>query len=439
MSDTRHPVHIDTRTVLRGYAAITLTLGVVLVLFAPLWFTADLGGVPWLRAALIRILGSMVVAAGCFGIALARIEEPESRRQGLLWLAIGHGVVAVVVTSQQFAVFDTPLAAAAAALAWAAAFLLFYGWQFGEDADGRFGTMVSLFGGSAASSTRRLRSEYERGIRQAAAQEERHRLARDLHDSIKQQLFAIHTGAATAQARFDVEPAGARAAIDQIRASAREAMGEMEAMLHGLRAAPLENVGLVEALKQSCEALAFRTGASVEFIPADLPPSESLPPGAQDAIFRVAQEALANVARHARAGHVRVTLAGSDGELELTIKDDGAGFDQAQPARGLGLANMRARAAECGGHMEVISQPGSGTRVRMTTPSDAPDPADAKFYGRRAFFSGMMAFMFFMLSVVRPPDDMLILYVPMLILMLVSFVRELVAYRRTRRPSEARR
>jgi len=438
MSDTIHPVHIDTRTVLRGYAAITLTLGVVLVLFAPLRFVAHLDAVPWMRAALIRILGSLLVAAGCFGIALGKVEEPESRRQGLLWLAIGHGVVAVVVTFQHVAVLDTPWSAAGAALAWAAAFLLFYAWQFGEDADGRFGTTTSLFGGSDASSTRRLRSEYERGIRQAAAQEERHRLARDLHDSIKQQLFAIHTGAATAQARFDVEPAGARAAIDQIRNSAREVMGEMEAMLHGLRAAPLENVGLVEALKQSTEALAFRTGARVEFIPADLPPSESLPPGAQDAIFRVAQEALANVGRHARAGHVRVALAGSDGELELTIKDDGAGYDQTQLARGLGLANMRARAAECGGRMEVISQPGSGTRVRMTIPSVASDPADTKFYGRRAFFFGMMAFVFFMFSVFRPLDDMLILNVPLLVLNLVVFVRELVAYRRTRKPSEAR-
>ena len=438
MSNTVHPVRIDTRHVLRTYAAVTLMVGVTLVLFAPLWFTASLGGVPWLRAALIRILGSMVVAGGCSGIALARVAEPESRRQGLLWLAIGYGVVAVVVTIQHVAVLDTPWSAAGAALAWAAAFLLFYAWQFGEDADGRFGRMVSLFGGSDASSTRRLRSEYERGIRQAAAQEERHRLARDLHDSIKQQLFAIHTGAATAQARFDVEPAGARAAIDQIRASAREAMGEMEAMLHGLRAAPLENVGLVEALKQSTEALAFRTGAHVEFIPADLPPSESLPPGAQDAIFRVAQEALANVGRHTRAGHVRVTLAGSDGELELTIKDDGAGYDQTQLARGLGLANMRARAAECGGRMEVISQPGSGTRVRMTIPSVAPDPADTTFYGRRAFFFGMMAFIFFMFSVFRPPDDMLILNVPLLVLNLVVFVRELVACRRTRKPSEAR-
>ncbi len=439
MSDTVHPVHIDTRDVLRTYAAVTLMVGVTLVLFAPLWFTAHFGGGPWLQAAAIRILGSMVVAAGCFGIALARVAEPESRRQGLLWLAIGHGVVAVVVTSQQFAVLDTPWAAAAAGLAWAAAFLLFYAWQSGEDAGGRFGTMVSLFGGSEASSTRRLRSEYERGIRQAAAQEERHRLARDLHDSIKQQLFAIHTGAATAQARFDVEPAGARAAIDQIRHSAREAMGEMEAMLHGLRAAPLENVGLVEALKQSCEALAFRTGASVEFIPGNLPPSESLPPGAQDAVFRVAQEAFANIARHARAGRVRVTLGESDGALELTVRDDGAGFDQAQSARGQGLANMRARAAEYGGHMEIISQPGNGTRARLTIRGVAPAVGDAKGYGRRAFFFGMMAFYFLMASVFRPHDDMLSLNVPLLVLNLVVFVREFVAYRRTRKPVGARR
>jgi signal transduction histidine kinase len=322
-------------------------------------------------------------------------------------------------------------------LVWAATLLLFYAWQSGDGADERWGQLVSLFGGSDASSTRRLRSEYERGIGRAAAQEERLRLARDLHDSIKQQLFAIHTGAATAQARFEAEPNGARAAIDQIRNSARGAMGEMEAMLQGLRAAALENVGLVEALKQSCEALAFRTAASVEFIPGDLPPSELLPPGAQDAIFRVAQEALANVARHARPAHVRVTLAGGRAEIGLTVEDDGAGFDRAQPARGLGLANMRARAAEYGGHLEIEAQPGGGTRVRMTIPAIAPDPADARIYGRRAAGWGILAFIQLALVVRRP--DARILNVPMLLLALAILARELVAYLRARKISGARR
>ena len=384
MSDTLHPVHIDTRIVLRVYAAAMLTMGALLVLWGPLLFGTDLGGIPWVKAALVRILGSVAVAAGCSALALGIVPEPEWRRQGLLWLVIGHAVVAVVAIVQYVAIPDVPVAAAVSTLALSAALLLFVAWYYGDCADGRFGRMISIFGDTAAPSTRHLRSEYERGIRQAAAQEERHRLARDLHDSVKQQLFAIHTGAATAQARFDVEPAGARQALTQVRESARQAMSEMEAMLHGLRAAPLENVGLVEALKQACEALAFRTGSRVEFVPGELPSSEALPPGAQDALLRQAQEALANVARHARASHVRVTLGGTRRELELVVKDDGAGFEQSERAQGQGLSNMRARAEECGGRMEIASRPGGGTCIRMTIPATAPDRADAKTYGWRA-------------------------------------------------------
>ena len=440
MSNTLHPVHIDTRAVLRGYAAFMLTAGGLAIFWGPLWFGTDLGGVPWLQAALIRILGSVGVAAGCSAVALGNVPEPEWRRQGLLWFAIGHGVVASVTFIQWQAILGVTVAAAFSTLALTAALLLSLAWQFGEGADGRFGRMLSIFSDATASSTQRLRSDYERGIREAAAQEERHRLARDLHDSVKQQLFAIHTGAATAQARFDAEPAGAREALAQVRASARQAMSEMEAMLHGLRAAPIENVGLVEALKQSCEALAFRTGALVEFIPGELPSSEALPPGAQDAVFRVAQEALANISRHARAGHVSVTLGGSRRELELTIRDDGAGFEQSGTARGQGLSNMRARAAECGGRMEIISQPGRGTGLRLTIPAIASDPADARVYGWRALGYGGIAFFFLMAAAAgRPWGIHPVGSVPLLVFNLALFARELVAYLRTRKLQGARR
>lgn len=91
-----------------------------------------------------------------------------------------------------------------------------------------------------------------------------------------------------------------------------------------------------------------------------LPPSEALAPGAQNAIFRVAQEALANVGRHARAASVLVTLGGADGRAELRVQDDGAGFDPNQAPRGMGVANMRARAREFGGKLELASRPGAG-------------------------------------------------------------------------------
>ena len=154
--------------------------------------------------------------------------------------------------------------------------------------------IVSLLfpGGKRSVRNERSRDRYEQQIRDAGAQQERNRLARDLHDSIKQQIFVIQTAAATAQTRFDNDRDGAASAIDQIRSSARDAMTEMEAMMDQLRSIPLENASLIEALKKQCDALGHRTGAKVEFKLDDLPPSQTFAPGAHQAIFRVAQEAL---------------------------------------------------------------------------------------------------------------------------------------------------
>jgi len=216
-----------------------------------------------------------------------------------------------------------------------------------------------------------IRSRYEQEIREAASQEERNRLARDLHDSIKQQMFVIQTAAATVEARFDEDRSGAREALAQVRASAREAMSEMEAMLDQLRAVPLENAGLVASLKKQCEALGYRTGAKVDFVVGTLPPNEALAPGAQRAIFRVAQEALANVGRHARASHVGVSLGTTDRGLELRIEDDGVGFEPGQSHGGMGLANIAARAHDYGGNLTLESRRGgktTGTMIRMSVP-----------------------------------------------------------------------
>ena len=436
MNDTANPVHIDTRAVLRVYAGAAIVFGVALAAFRPQWFLVYLGDS---QSALTRVSAAVIVAAGCFALALARVEEPDSRRQGLLWLAIGHGVVALSVLTLQDPTWNSTWSAAVWIVLATPALLFFYGWQFGEGADGRLSTMVSLFGSQRESAGTRLRSEYERRIRQAAAQEERNRLARDLHDSIKQQLFAIHTAAATAQERFDGEPAGARESIDLIRDSARAAMTEMDAMLQGLRAAPLENVGLVEALKEAAEALAFRTGARVAFTPGDLPSSETLPPGTQEAVFRVAQEALANIARHARASHVEVRLAGTEDDVVLTVQDDGAGFDQRQPARGLVLANMRERAAECGGRIELLSQPGGGTRVRLTIGVTRWDPAEATRYAWSAAIYAIWAIVFFLLHLMFLHHDMLAFSAPVMILIMAQCAHELLAWRRTRKPPGAGR
>ena len=162
----------------------------------------------------------------------------------------------------------------------------------------------------------KIPDEIRRGLLQqigeAAAQEERNRLARDLHDSIKQQLFSINVGTAAAQERWERDPEGARKALADVRRSAREAMVEMQAMLHQLRPEALGTAGLIEALREQCEALGYRSGAEVALEIGEPVPDDRMPPGAQDTLFRIGQEMLANVARHARARH-GPALAGTSG------------------------------------------------------------------------------------------------------------------------------
>ena len=212
---------------------------------------------------------------------------------------------------------------------------------------------------------------WKQQIHEAAAQQERNRLARELHDSIKQQLFSININAATVQARWENDEGGAKSALESVRTSVREAMAEMEAMLHNLRPAPLETIGLVEALRQQCESLQYRTGANVTAEINDLPANREFPPGAQDAVFRIAQEALANIARHARATNVRVRLHHQTREDEdalwMKIEDDGSGFDVSN-AIGMGLTNIRSRVLEMGGELQVESREDQGTSLTVCIP-----------------------------------------------------------------------
>jgi signal transduction histidine kinase len=447
MSTHPHPVRIDTRLLLQIYTGVAMATGVTLVLLGPWLVGPDPAGGSWVRAGEIRQVGALLAVAGCFSLPLANVDDHEARRRGLLWFAIGHAVLAGLAWLQHPQIqaaghaarvsLDGSILAAVSMLMWIA-------WMHGEDAEGRFGVMVSLFGDTDASAPQHLRSEYQRRIEAAAAQEERHRLARDLHDSVKQQLFAIHTAAATAQARFEGDPGGVRAAVEQIRASAREAMSEMDAMLQGLRAAPLENVGLVGALQQASEALAFRTGARVDFVPGDLPPSASLPPGAHETAFRVAQEALSNVARHARATFVRVMLGNTDGALTLSIEDNGVGFDPTGSPRGQGLANMRSRAAECRGFLHVKRTEDGLTRVDLEIPSTAPEPGESRRYRNNALvWAALVIVQTYALVVAYSARsehlDLLHLQLPVLAAGLLLGGRDFLAYMRARRTREVRR
>ena len=364
-SDTRDA--LDARLVLRAYALVVGAAGVWLGAWGSLWFGAHGGLFPWDQAVLLRMCGAVVLAAAICAWGLATGDADSSRR-ALAWFVAAHAAVWIMLVIQIFGPLEHPAAVKAAWILLAVILALFYG-AVSQKASPFWG-VVAAHQRSALDDTR---ARYEQQIRQAAAQEERHRLARDLHDAVKQQIFAIQTAAAAAETRLGVDAPGTRDALAQVRQSAREAMGEMEAMLDQLRAVPLENATLVEAVRKAGEALAFRTGAEVDVRHESLPDSRAFPPGAHQAIFRVVQEALANVARHARARRVGVRFASTGGQLTVTVEDDGVGVDSAKLASGMGVPNMRARAAEAGGRLEISAAPHGGTVVRLAVPYQTPE------------------------------------------------------------------
>lgn len=153
----------------------------------------------------------------------------------------------------------------------------------------------------------------------------------------------------------------------------------MQALLQQLRPAPLEHTSLLEALRTQAQALEFRAGVEVHVDLSPLPEQDRLLPGTQEAIFRLVQEAFANIARHARARTVWLSLQTVNQALRITVRDDGQGFDPTPARTGMGLANLRERAQALHGCVEVRSQRGAGTTVLINIPllEALPSPRDA--------------------------------------------------------------
>ena len=207
---------------------------------------------------------------------------------------------------------------------------------------------------------------YERA-QEVAALEERQRLARELHDSVSQALFGIALGARTARTLLDRDPARVAEPLEYVLAQAEAGLTEMRALIFELRPEALEAEGLVAALEKQAQSLRARHGIAVE---AALGTEPDAPPRVKEAVYRIAQEALHNTVKHARAQRVDLRLAWSDKGITLEVRDDGRGFDpQGQFPGHLGLRTMRERAIRLGGTLAVESAPGQGTRIRAEVPS----------------------------------------------------------------------
>jgi NarL family two-component system sensor histidine kinase LiaS len=198
-----------------------------------------------------------------------------------------------------------------------------------------------------------------------ATLEERNRLARDLHDSVKQQVFATAMQLAAAQTMLDDDPAAAKSHLQEAEQLARQAQQELTGLIQELRPAALEGKGLVDALRGSAEDWSRRTAIVAQ---VNVSGERQLPLPVEQPLFRVAQEALANVARHSRAQMVTIYLAWQDDTFTMTIADDGRGFDTTSTAYGMGLGSMQERLAQLNGRLTIHSKPGQGSKLIATLP-----------------------------------------------------------------------
>lgn len=205
--------------------------------------------------------------------------------------------------------------------------------------------------------------------RDAAVLEERQRLSRELHDSVSQSIAGMALSARTARTLLNRDPAAAIGPLDALVAESRTALAEMRALIFELRPETLDRDGLVVAIQRQAEAIRARYHLTVEAALC-AEPSVSLP--AKEALYRIAQEAMHNAGKHARAGAIRVTLNQEDGEAVLMVQDDGRGFDPTAAYPGhLGLHTMRERIARLGGSLRIESAPDAGTCVYAHVPDEA--------------------------------------------------------------------
>jgi signal transduction histidine kinase len=205
--------------------------------------------------------------------------------------------------------------------------------------------------------------------RELSIVEERNRLARELHDSVVQQLFGVVLAAQSAGELLSRGDAAAGGEVERVQTLARGAMDELRSVVFELRPASLEAEGLAQVLRKHVDVVRRVSGAPIE-LRIGAPPA--LGAAAAGQVFRIAQEALQNALRHAEAERIEVRLEDGGGRLLLTVADDGRGFDASAPVmrgRRLGLTSMEERATELGGRLTVDARPGEGTTVRLEVPA----------------------------------------------------------------------
>lgn len=199
---------------------------------------------------------------------------------------------------------------------------------------------------------------------------ERNRLARELHDTLAHTLSALTVQLETVKAYWHVDSTAAQTMLDKSLEATRSGLQETRRALKSLRASPLDDLGLSLALRRLAESAARRANLGLDLsVPEQIP---FLSPDVEQCLYRVAQEAVANVTHHANAKNLTVDLIFNGQEVSLLVRDDGIGFKEQPDENGnhFGLPGMRERAHLVGGNLTIDSQPGQGTTIRLSIKGD---------------------------------------------------------------------
>ena len=208
-------------------------------------------------------------------------------------------------------------------------------------------------------------------LEKLATSRERNRLARELHDTLAHSLSAVTLQIEAVRALWPTQPEKAQRILAQADETARTGLAEARRALQALRASPLEDLGLAQAVRELAETAAARTGAELAIhIPESV--AGELSDSVEQGVYRIAQESLENVVRHAGARQIELELRETDAALILTVQDDGQGIETdalaGQSEERMGILGMRERAALIGGQLEIRSEAGAGTRVILKAP-----------------------------------------------------------------------
>jgi signal transduction histidine kinase len=238
-----------------------------------------------------------------------------------------------------------------------------------------------LIGSWAVSLRRRVAIQtkvIENQVHRAGVQEERQRLARELHDSLEQEMTGVGLQLETALARIATAPDAARNSIERARRLLHRAQRETRETIWDLRSSPTDPNVLPSLFREVLGPIAEAAGAELEVCCSENVP-DGLPGTLMHHLARIAHEAAANAAKHGHPKHLRVSLDFIGGQIQLIIRDDGRGFLQAAAPGArqghFGLTGMHERAAKCGGTLTITSMPGDGTEIRFTAPISNHHPA----------------------------------------------------------------